>query len=166
MSGRLFWTLRALVATAGLIPWLFAAARARPAAAIALFHGLCHQLPERTACLGGVAMLVCSRCAGIYAGVALGALIPVPQRCVPRARKLLCVAAVPLLADVILQAAGAMPILHATRLTTGALAGWLASALLFAALRVERVSASDVPTGKERGVNPGVPSPISRDGGA
>ncbi|HLP03737.1 MAG TPA: DUF2085 domain-containing protein [Opitutaceae bacterium] len=142
MSGRLLWLLRALVAAAGLIPWLFAAVHARPAAAIALFHGLCHQLPERTACFSGVAMLVCSRCAGIYAGVVLGALIPVPRRWVPHARTLLCVAAVPLLADVILQATGAMPIRHATRLATGVLAGWMASALLFAALGAERAKLS------------------------
>ncbi len=150
MSGGLLWSLRALVAAAGSIPWIFAAAGARPAAAVALFHGLCHQLPERTACISGLGMLVCSRCAGIYAGVALGALAPAPHRWVPQARRLLCAAAVPLLADVLLQATGMMPILHATRLATGALAGWLASALLFAALQAERRTTAA----------------LSRDGGA
>ncbi|MFT3830398.1 MAG: DUF2085 domain-containing protein [Opitutaceae bacterium] len=165
MSGRLLCPLRGLVAAAGSLPWVFALAGARPAAAVALFHGVCHQLPERTACLSGVAMLVCSRCAGIYAGVALGAVLPAPRCWAPHARKLLFLAAVPLLADVISQATGAMPILHVTRLMTGALAGWLASALLFAALRIERAATSDA-YAAERSANPNLPSPIRRDGDA
>jgi uncharacterized membrane protein len=132
-----------LVATAGAIPWLFAAGQSRPVAAVALFHGLCHQLPEKTLSLGGVAMLVCSRCAGIYAGVALGALVPAPRSWCSASRLLLLAAALPLLDDVILQATGAIPILHTTRLGTGALAGWVASALLFAWLRLELDTAAD-----------------------
>lgn len=137
----MIWSLRALVAAAGLVPWLFALAHERPAAAIALFHGLCHQLPEKTLCVGGSAMLVCSRCAGIYAGAALGAVLRAPRSWVQHARMILLVVAVPLVADVALQAAGAIPVLHATRLATGGLAGWTVSALLFAALRQERRTA-------------------------
>ena len=144
-----------LVATAGAIPWLFAAAHSRPVAAVALFHGLCHQLPEKTLSLGGVAMLVCSRCAGIYAGVALGALVPAPRSWCSASRRLLLAAALPMLVDVILQATGTIPILHATRLGTGLLAGWVASALLFAWLGLERSRAKS-----------SAASPISRGGGA
>jgi len=143
VNGRLYWSLRALVAATGAIPWLLAAAHSRPVAAVALFHGLCHQLPEKTLSLGGGAMLVCSRCAGIYAGVALGALVPAPRSWCPASRRLLLAAALLLLADVILQATGTIPILHAARLTTGALAGWVASALLFAWLRLELGDAED-----------------------
>ena len=96
-------------------------------------------------------MLVCSRCAGIYAGVALGAMKPAPQSWCPASRRLLLAAALLLLADVILQATGTIPVLHATRLATGMLAGWVASALLFAWLRLELNTAADR---------------LSRDGGA
>lgn len=130
--------LRVLVAAAGLMPWLFAAAHARPLAAVVLFHGLCHQLPERTLCFSGAAMLVCSRCAGIFGGIALGAVLPAPRWSGRHGRRLLLAAALPMLVDVIAQNTGLYPVLHSTRLTTGLLAGWTASALLFNALRAER----------------------------
>jgi uncharacterized membrane protein len=37
----------------------------------ALFAGVCHQSPDRSLWLGATSMIVCSRCAGIYAGLAL-----------------------------------------------------------------------------------------------
>jgi hypothetical protein len=64
---------------------------------------------------------------------------------------LLLAAALPMLVDVILQATGAIPVLHTTRLATGLFAGWVASALLFAWLRLELGDAADR---------------LSRDGGA
>src|SRR5690606_25838563 len=39
------------------------------------FHGLCHQIPERSFGAGDAIMGVCHRCSGIYAGVALGGLL-------------------------------------------------------------------------------------------
>lgn len=39
------------------------------------FHGLCHQLPERSFAIGGAVMGICHRCSGLYAGVALGGLL-------------------------------------------------------------------------------------------
>src|SRR5699024_9330561 len=37
-----------------------------------LFHGLCHQIPERSFWINGQPMAVCSRCFGIYAGFLAG----------------------------------------------------------------------------------------------
>src|SRR5262249_10978486 len=45
----------------------------------AAFVTMCHRLPERTLLLAGLPMPVCSRCAGVFAGVALGALVSRPH---------------------------------------------------------------------------------------
>lgn len=37
-----------------------------------LFRGLCHQIPDRSFWINGQPMAVCSRCAGIYGGFAIG----------------------------------------------------------------------------------------------
>lgn len=37
-----------------------------------VFAGLCHQMPSRSPHVDGVAIAVCDRCTGIYAGLALG----------------------------------------------------------------------------------------------
>lgn len=39
-----------------------------------LYVPFCHQIPERSLEVGGSAMAVCSRCAGLYAGGAIGLL--------------------------------------------------------------------------------------------
>lgn len=38
------------------------------------FAGVCHQLPDRSPHIGGVALAVCDRCMGIYGGLVLGVL--------------------------------------------------------------------------------------------
>lgn len=47
-----------------------------------LFHEVfapwCHQLPERSLHFDGLAMVVCSRCVGIYSGIAVGVWWPRP----------------------------------------------------------------------------------------
>lgn len=134
----MIFPLRCLVAAAGLLPWAVLACGVRPDALAAVFHGYCHQSPERTLVCGGTAMLVCSRCAGIYAGVALGALLPAPATLRRHGRWWLAVAGALLLADVLLLKFEVLPVLHGTRLATGALAGWCASAFMFACLTGER----------------------------
>ncbi len=39
------------------------------------FRPLCHQDPERSFAIGGTALVVCARCTGFYAGLAVVALI-------------------------------------------------------------------------------------------
>ena len=41
---------------------------------------VCHQQPERSFHLWGVQMPVCTRCAGLYLGAAIGALVCIPRR--------------------------------------------------------------------------------------
>ena len=129
--------LRALLVIAGAMPWLFALAGARPAELVVTFHMLCHQLPERTLSLGGVPMLVCSRCAGLYAGVALGALLPLPKRLLPWGRRFLLVAIAAAIVDVVTQDAGLHPPFHPVRLATGLLMGFCGSAFMCGAIREE-----------------------------
>ena len=57
------------VLLAGMLPWALALASVRDPGIAVVFHSLGHQLPERTLSIVGVPMLVCSRCAGIYAGI-------------------------------------------------------------------------------------------------
>ena len=51
-----------------------------------LFILVCHRLPERTLQLAGVAMPVCSRCGGIFAGLALGIVVAWPRLSLRHAR--------------------------------------------------------------------------------
>ncbi len=121
---------------AGLAPWLLPFARAWlslgaiGSLADAPFALICHRLPERTLSLAGVAMPVCSRCAGIFAGLALGAATGWPALPMPRARIALAAALLLLIADVVTQALGVHPLWHASRLATGALLGHLAAATI------------------------------------
>jgi uncharacterized membrane protein len=126
--------LRCLLASAGLAPWLLVALKERGLLLRPVFHALCHQFPERTLVMMGVPMLVCSRCAGIYAGMAIGALLPSFGLLVRHGRRLLLVALGAMLLDVLLQDAGLRPSSHISRLSTGLLVGWSASAFLFATL--------------------------------
>lgn len=121
---------RASFVVVGALPWLVPLLRAwlpLGAAGVALdasFTTLCHRLPERSLVLAGVTMPVCSRCAGIFAGVALGALLALPALS-PRAWRIaITAAAAAMLVDVLTQDLGLHPIWHATRLATGIAFGY------------------------------------------
>lgn len=130
--------MRTVVATAGLLPWLFALAGERPSAVAEAFHRFCHQLPDRTLECGGVLMLVCSRCAGIYAGAAVGALLPALGFMRRYGRLSVILATVLMCADVAAQRLGWMPVWHPSRLGTGLLVGLSISTFVFALLGEER----------------------------
>jgi uncharacterized membrane protein len=103
-----------------------------------LFILVCHRLPERTLELAGVAMPVCSRCGGIFAGLALGMLICWPRPSLKKARWAMLGAGLVMVADVVMQDLGIHPLWHATRLVTGGLLGYIISAALIAAIMRER----------------------------
>ncbi len=69
------WPVFVLIAGSmlvGLLPWFFSVIPDLESFGF-LFAPLCHQRPERTLVLNGALMVVCSRCAGIYAGLVVGA---------------------------------------------------------------------------------------------
>jgi uncharacterized membrane protein len=138
---------RAVLVVVGLAPWLVALLAVVAGPAIGEWLGLpfalvCHRRPERSLAYFGVVMPVCSRCAGLYAGGALGALLGWPHLAVRRARILLVVAGALLVADVVAQDAGFHPVWHATRLATGALLGYLAAVTLVGLMRPAEDAAS------------------------
>ncbi|HQP34937.1 MAG TPA: DUF2085 domain-containing protein [Polyangiaceae bacterium] len=133
MAPRILVLLRVLVGLAGLVPWI-ASLLNPPALLRFLFRATCHQLPERSLFLAGEQMLVCSRCAGVYAGVFLGSLLPVPKRWFRAARPLLVASFLVVGLDVALQDLGLHPVWHSVRLLTGAQLGWVIAALLSRAL--------------------------------
>jgi uncharacterized membrane protein len=121
--------LRALVALGASLAWVgpWLPDRARRVLGLA-FAGICHQRPERTLVLAGHAMSVCSRCAGVYAGVVAGAFLAWPRLASAQHRWVLGAAVGVLLADVVSQDLGLHPVWHAARLLTGAACGYAASA--------------------------------------
>lgn len=130
-AGGLLWVLLLVAAPAarrhGGIPSTLAAA---------LHHGagaICHQRPERSFHLAGVAMPVCARCTGLYLAGAAAALAAWAGRrtpAVPRhTRRLLAAAAVPMALSVGSEMAGLAAGSNAGRMLSalplGAAAGWI-----------------------------------------
>jgi uncharacterized membrane protein len=125
--------LRAALTFGGLLPWLRALGdRALPVSARhaidQAFSSLCHHIPERTLSLAGTSMCICSRCAGLYAGVAVAALLGrrptmVP---IPILKGLLHIGVLLAAADILTQDLGLHAPWHIARLLTGA---WVGGAL-------------------------------------
>jgi len=143
----LFWARVSFVLVGSLPWWLPLARRYLPAAPVWLlldwlFLPVCHRLPSRTLCLAGVAMPLCSRCAGIFAGLALGAIAQWPRLGLRAARWILAGAGLLMALDVAAQELGWHPLWHWTRIATGVLLGHLLACTLFAAIRREPSAAS------------------------
>lgn len=123
--------LRGALVFSGLLPWALPFARARlplgeiGAAIDLVFFSMCHRRAARTLFFEGVAMPLCSRCAGIFLGVAIAALIGRPILALPKWRVLFAIACALMLADVVTQDLGIHPVWHATRIATGLLVGYL-----------------------------------------
>jgi hypothetical protein len=131
---------RAAFVIGGALPWLVAPLRAsllspRSGALLdLLFLPMCHRLPERTLLLDGVAMPLCSRCAGLFAGVALGALACWPALSLARWRLIMALTFALMIAEIAAQDLHLHPIWHATRLLSGALFGYALGAATIGAL--------------------------------
>ena len=123
----------------GVCPWLLALAGWSPLAR-SLFAMPCHQLIAHTLHLhawGGAtahAMVVCSRCAGIYLGIAVGTVALLPRRWLAHGRALLLLALAVNLLDAAGRWLGFWGIVHPARLLVGGFLGWVMAAFMFAEL--------------------------------
>lgn len=127
--------LRAVMVAAGAVPLAGFFGGSVEETLRRVFASYCHQRPERTLVLLGHTMVVCSRCFGLYLGVVVGAIVPMPRPLVPRARVLLGAALAAAVIDVVTQDLGLHPPFHPVRLATGFLvgltaAGWMSAALV------------------------------------
>lgn len=131
---------RVALVIAGALPWLVPYARAYlpiGQAGVwldAAFTPMCHRLPERSLALAGVVMPLCSRCAGVFAGLASGALVPRPALSRRGDKLAITAASALMLADVVTQDLGLHPVWHATRIATGLLFGHLLGSAILRAL--------------------------------
>lgn len=143
-----FWAARLSFTFAGLLPWALPLARAAlPLGPLyplldGVFFLICHRRPERTLVLAGTPMPLCSRCAGIALGLALGALVARPSPSLRTTRAAAAAAVLLMLTDVVTQDLGVHPVWHATRLATGFFLGYVLAIGLFAAIRREAAEAA------------------------
>lgn len=104
------------------------------------FLPLCHHWAGRVLELGGEPMCVCSRCAGLYAGLAAGFLLPAPALADRTYRRVLTVAIAAMAVDVVTQDAGLHAPWHPARLATGLAVGWALAAWVVRATGPRRSS--------------------------
>jgi uncharacterized membrane protein len=141
--------VRWVFAFGGLLPWLRALGNHALPLPVKLaidqaFSALCHHLPARTLVLGGEPMCVCSRCAGVYLGLALVALWPW-RRAALKASALktsLQVGLALMAIDILTQDLGLHPPWHVVRLVTGAWVGGALLAWLLAEISPQRFTAT------------------------
>jgi uncharacterized membrane protein len=147
---------RGLLVFIGLLPWVLPFARARlPLGEVGVgldlvFFTMCHRRPPRTLFFEGVAMPLCSRCAGIFLGIALGAVIGRPLLTLRAWRWAFAVACALMLADVVTQDLGLHPVWHPTRVATGLLVGYGMVIGFLSALARDAASAPPATTAERR----------------
>jgi uncharacterized membrane protein len=131
----LVWTLVIVIApmwaSHGRLPWL-------TLAAYQIGSLICHQRPERSFHLAGVAMPVCARCFGLYfAGAAGLALAWILRRRWPPAvvKTALAFGAAPIALTVALEWLGALDTSNILRMMTGLPLGFVAGFAIVAVLR-------------------------------
>jgi len=157
-----FWLVSVAVVT-----WIVSLIVVAPVAAAAghneiaegIYRGFgifCHQRPDRSYFIEGHKLAVCSRCTGLYAGFAFTLLIYPLVRSLRSVatppRKILFLAAVPLLVDFSLTFFGIWENTHTSRLLTGALLGsvvvfYVMPGIADLSLRGLRLSTPRPPTG-------------------
>lgn len=101
-----------------------------------LFRIMCHGRPERSLAIADVAMPICARCVGIYAGLLAGlaAFVVIPYLRERVVRPFALAAVVPLAIDGLTQLAGLRESTNELRIVTGVIAGfafglWVLSAV-------------------------------------
>ncbi|AUX47455.1 uncharacterized protein SOCE26_089760 [Sorangium cellulosum] len=139
-GASLRWAARGALALLGALPWCIPLARSRlplgelGAALDLVFAPMCHRMPGRSIALEGVMMPLCSRCAGIFAGVAVGAAIARPRLPMAAWRPILVAAGALMAVDAATQDLGLHPVWHPTRLATGVAFGYAVAAAFLAQL--------------------------------
>ena len=136
-----WWTLVPLTLAAAVVAAPFLLTHGFPAMGMALYRGfaiVCHQRPERSLWIsGGAAMAVCARCLGVYLGAAVGLLFRASRRI---AMRLVIIAAVLNLLDVVTELAGLhgnwLAVRFAFGLALGAAAALLISSSVVSAVGV------------------------------
>jgi uncharacterized membrane protein len=83
-------------------------------------------------------MLICSRCAGLYLGVAIGALVPLAGFFLRHARRALALAVGATVLDVVTQDLHLHAPNHPVRLATGFALGFVASAFMLGTILREQ----------------------------
>lgn len=137
---------RGVLVFVGLLPWALPLLRAwlpLGNAGVALdlvFFTMCHRRPARTLVLEGVTMPLCSRCAGIFLGVAIGAAIARPLLTTRRWRWIFAGVCGLMLADVVTQDLGWHPVWHPGRIATGVLVGYAMVVGVLSALARDRAA--------------------------
>jgi len=127
------WALVAAIAV-GLVVVILTAPLARASGYVAVSSAIykslsyvCHQIPERSFRLAGHKFGVCSRCTGLYSGLAFATLVYPLTRPLKRAETprifWLILAAAPLAIDFLLGYFSIWPNTHLSRFVTGALLG-------------------------------------------
>jgi len=126
------WLLRPVLLIVGTWPWLATWLGFEPVMAVtrSVSRLFCHALPGRALSLAGHEMPVCSRCAGLLLGAAIGALVLRPRLRGRPLRIALAALVSAMLLHVIAQDLNLVPVHHALRMLTGLALGWVASASL------------------------------------
>ena len=142
---RLAPLVRALLILAGVSPWLPSLLSDVPVLGhlgtlVEAWFGLqCHRDPARALTIGPLALPVCARCFGIYAGLGLGALVLRPRLAPKFVRVWLYGAVVVMLLDVATELLEMRPPSAALRVATGLLLAWpISVALVDSARRYAR----------------------------
>jgi len=153
VRAKILGWFRVVLVAVGLLPWLLPIARARlPLGTLGValdfvFFSMCHRRPARTLVLDGVAMPLCSRCAGIFLGVALAAAIGRPIVSLRTWRWHFGIACALMVLDVVTQDLHLHPVWHPTRILTGVLVGYtMVMGFLSGLARDHKRSAADAPS--------------------
>lgn len=143
---------RGVLVFVGLLPWALPIARARlPLGDLGnaldlVFFTMCHRRPARTLVLDGVVMPLCSRCSGIFLGIAIAAVIGRPLISLRAWRWVFAIACALMVTDVVTQDLGLHPVWHPTRILTGVLVGYLMVVGCLSGLARDKTSAADAKT--------------------
>jgi uncharacterized membrane protein len=130
--------VRGALVAAGLLPYVAFALRGdRGFVAEGLsawFRFQCHGRADRSLSVAGEVFPVCSRCMGIYSGLALASLLALPRVSARARRAWLVGAAVAMVLEVQLQDRTGHAPIHALRLLTGLALAWPVALIVLAAL--------------------------------